>query len=335
MAVEKLVLKHLQLLPLTKICCEYLEPNKLWVVFNDTTLWSVNLCDSPLQWTKNGPKDGKLEFDNWVFEKAGIFLLTSKHQLFCGTLDVKQQILSYKEDRRIPDILISFIEEAFSCVLHQNILYLIGAKGFEKQAVQNFPGKPKNSAFANLSLTGLACEWRKAGWCHDDFHGRIYRFGGQHNNLHHIITSSASFFSLSGAVKTWAPISSSLTIPRMWCSATLHPESQKIFVSGGLDGKNVDITESIEIFDLRNQCFIWRKRKLRLPFPLWAHASFCWQNWFFVCDGLRRHSFVNKSIWKRKLNSKGQFLGDWVEVNILSDPHFDQQDFVQASFYFA
>ena len=340
---EKLLLKHLHLTPLANICLEYLdEPGELWVLFDGSVLWSLNLCDSQLKWTRKGPHYGKLEFDNWLFDnKARTFLLTSEDQLFYGTLDEeevdKEEIVFWVEDRKIPYPLVDFVENARFCVLNQNIWHFIGRKGFETQAVRNFPcGLPggcwPGTIFENLSFSGLGCEWMRAGWCHDALHNRIYRFGGEHCGLS-LITSSSSWISLTSAsLKTWTSISSSLTLPRTFCSAALHPQSQKIFVSGGRD-RSFQQTQSIEVFDLQNQCFIWRKQKRTLPIPLSSHYSFCWQNWLFICGGCMVECNPNKSIWKRKLNRSGQFLGDWSEVHIVSDPLFDKMD--PSNFLFA
>lgn len=120
----------------------------------------------------------------------------------------------------------------------------------------------------------LDCQWEygEAYCVHNQY---LYKFG--HREKH-----GASRFCLNSLKEISLP---DLSLNRLYCSSALHPESECIFVSGGVTTRaSIQIVlDTIEVFDTKTQQFL--TSPLMMPKPLWNHYSFCFNNFYFLVGG--------------------------------------------------
>ena len=291
-SIQSILQNWIQIPALCQLCIEYakLPLDQLW-------LFTVNQFirfDPKTSQLFTYPHDSLLVSYHPTFASLwnGIddFVFWGRHSLRFGNL------LDGKLKTTEPDSIECLDRFQFS-FLFQNQLYTIGKCRY----IWSSPKEKKE-----IPLIRCKNDWGVAWIVHDEF---VYRFGGYKCGRDRSL-NTVRRYSLLSLAQTSLPC---LLFTRAFSSATLHPESKCIFISGGVSNK--ETLNTIEIFDTKNQQF--RGTPLLLPKPLYDHYSFCFRNFYFVVGG---SSSVenNRDIWKHALTSEGTFVGDWIRVTSLS-----------------
>ena len=290
---RKALYDWIQIPPLCQLCVDYLKspPPQLWLFPHKES--KLARFDPQTSEIEIYPGDQKLAYHNffpkilspWSSLDCGPeFLWSTGKTLECGTLrEGRVEIESKPTMAEFPgsvDFLFAF----------QNQLYVLGDQSRVWKNFQEVKAIP--------ALNGT---WWGVAWIVHDEH--VYRFGGNCQP-----TDIAKRFSLLTQEWTQLPCLKSF---RKYSSAALHLESKQIFVSGGKSHK--DHHDDIEFFNIRTQRFVWRKKNVRMPKPLWDHFSFCFHGFYFLVGGFCKLQ-KNQEIWKHQLTDDGKFVGKWQHV---------------------
>lgn len=298
--IQKVLETLLQPSQLCRLCVEYAElpQNQLWIFLHyqlirfdpQTSKMFTYDYQEPSSLASSWSYPGRPTFTALWNPTATTadFMFLKKNSLQFGTL-------SDSELKITENLEMEFSESVYFSFTFQNQFYTIGETSFVWVNLDEKKEIPTLSSDDN---------WKSTWIVHDEY---LYQF----------LEGTTSRYSLGSFTKTNLPCSCSA---RLFGSATLHPQSNRIFISGGFRSGHPFYSNShiahiayIDIFDIKTQQFV--PKKFWMPHSLWNHYSFCLNNFYFLIGGEDWLDTKNRKIWKHALTSEGTPIGEWILVS--------------------